>query len=443
MPIFDRLDGKMPEDDEQPHKDADKGREPRLVPAQLGSRMVSLAALVEKIVNTFIEEHSDSQTLREADTETKRLKLILETVNYVLAVESVHPTDTAKAEIIAQTYSELFGYGPLDALFIDERITTILLEGIDKASVRYGHGELVTLSPLFEDLEHMQRIIGRLLMDAGVELRESQPYLETGLIVGDRSVSLNLVSPPVAPQLNVDIRVHPKTLPTLDDLVMQNILNEKAAEFLRALVKSSHGFLIVGDPESGKTTLLSVLAQLLLAPEQVISVERAGELRLPAGAQRLMTKWTVGNQTGISFGEQIGAALEKKPTCILLDEVRADEPEMIAPLLSSAAVPRQIWSFRGTVEAKRLQNALGMLARRADTSRSEVMVTTLYRRLPFIVTVRRRENKLQLYSIGEWQFRDNSDYPTYTLLMKQDEGNLVSIGQKPTHDFGLPDDFWI
>src|SRR5690349_10366063 len=120
MPVFDRLNGKTPENDEEPRKDADKGREPRLVPAQLGARMVSQAALLEKIVSAFTAEHSNSATLREADTETKRIKLILETVNYVLATESIHPTANDKADIISKAYSELFGYGPLDALFLDE-----------------------------------------------------------------------------------------------------------------------------------------------------------------------------------------------------------------------------------------------------------------------------------------------------------------------------------
>jgi hypothetical protein len=49
---------------------------------------------------------------------------------------------------------------------------------------------------------------------------------------------------------------------------------------------------------------------------------------------------------------------------------------------------------------------------------------------------------LQLYSIGEWQFKDGSDYPTYALLMEQREGKLSISGQKPTHELNLPADFW-
>jgi pilus assembly protein CpaF len=404
--------------------------------------MVSLAALLEKVVSAFTAEHSDSPALREADTETKRLKLILETTNYVLAVESAHPSADVKAELIGRAYSELFGYGPLDALFTDERITTIALEGVDKASVRYGHGELTTLPPLFEDPAHLQRVIARLVMDAGAELREEQPYLEAGLLIAGRPVCVNVVAPPITLQLTADIRVHPKTLPSLEALVAQGFMTANAAEFLRALMSSPHGVMIVGDTESGKTTLLSVLSQLLPTPETTTAVERAGELRLPTGVRRLVTRWAVGEQAGVSFGAQIGDAVEGQPACILLDEVRADEPTSIAPLLTNHEGIRQIWSFRGTVEAKRLHNSLGMLARRADMSRSEEMVTALYKRLPFIITVRRREGKLQLHSVGEWQFSDNADYPTYTLLMERRGGELVTTGAVPRYAAALPAAFW-
>jgi pilus assembly protein CpaF len=434
MPILDRVNGNnpMPEDDEQPNKDADKGREPHLVSGQLGTRMVSVAALVERIVSAFITEYTDSPALREADNASKRLKLILDTANYILSIESVSLSADEKANVVSRVYSELFGYGPLDALFLDDRVTTIELEGVDKVSVRYGHGDLEKLKPLFDDDAHMQRVIARLLMDAGAELREDQPIIETGLIVGDRPVGLNIVSPPITPQLTTDIRVHPRVLPTLDDLVTSEFLTEQAATLLRGLIASPYGLMIVGDAESGKTTLLSILLQLLEQPESIITVERAGELRLPPGAARLMTQWKTGNQAGVTFGAQINNALEKSLQCLVLDEVRADEPETIAPLLMAIESPRQIWSFRGAAETKRLQSALGMLARRADSSRSEEMVRALYQRLPFVIAVRRFEGRLQLYNIGEWQFIDGADYPNYVALMGRQSGELILTGKKPS-----------
>src|SRR5690606_26253116 len=103
--------------------------------------------------------------------------------------------------------------------------------------------------------------------------------------------------------------------------------------FLAALVASPYGLIVVGDTESGKTTLLDALANRLPAEAHVSSVERAGELRLPAAATRRTVRWPLGDEPGKSFGEQIWAALADAPDVLVLDEVRADDPAAIAPLL--------------------------------------------------------------------------------------------------------------
>lgn len=424
-------------------RDADKGREPELISGQMGRRMLSMQALLERIERQFRDEHGKggevSPALREADTPTKRLKLVLSVVDYVLAVESIVALSSDdKAALIGKAYSDLFGYGPLDELFLDERVTTIALDGPNKVAVRYGHGDLTPLAPIFQDEAHLTRILQRLLVDAGVDdgtdIFAMQPFVEAGLTIEGRPVCVNLIAPPLTTSYTVDIRVHPKQAVTLDDLAASGFMTEEAAHLLKALAASEQGFVIVGDTESGKTTLLGALAQYISQPEKVIAVERASEIHLPEGMQRLAPRWlSHDNPTAITFGQQIGAALEQKPACILLDEVRADEPQSIAPLLSEGQVPRQIWSFRGPFDHKRLRNALAMLARRADMSQGEALVHALYDRLPFVITVWRTSanGKIRLYNIGEWQQR-GAEYPEYVLLMDTEDGVLRATGDKPT-----------
>lgn len=429
--------------DEQKPPGGEASRQPHWIPGQMGRRLYSMAALAERIEAAFIEEYGlDSPALREADTPARRLKLVLGTADYILAVESVQLSTVEKADLVGRVYSDLFGYGPLDALFLDERVTTIALEGADQAAVRYGHDDLTALGAIFQDEGHLRRVLKRLLRDAGAELRDDQPYIETGLRVGDRPVGINLVAPPVTLRLTADIRVHPARLPDADSLVESGFWTPQAGALLKALAASPHGLIIVGEPESGKTTLLSLLAGWLPQPERALAVERAGELRLPPQIERLAARWPVGDAPGVSFGEQIGRALGLQPGCLLLDEVRADEPLSIAPLLTKPDAPRLIWSFRGPIFEKRLSSALGMLARRADMSQSEDMVRALYRRLPFVVTVNRLNGALRLWSIGEWQFKHSPDYPTYVPLMRIENGELRLTGERPAQALDLPESFW-
>lgn len=404
-------------------------RLPKLVEGRRGTRLYSIAALVERVLDQFAAEHgADSPALREADTPAKRLRLILDAANYVLAVESVSLSADERAELVNKAYSELFGYGPLDALFVDERVTTIALKGADRAAVRYGHGELTSVGPLFDDDAHLQRILSRLLLDAGAQYREDLGIIETGLKVGDRPVSLSLVMPPYTMEANADIRIHPAQPPSLADLVASEFMTEESAALIGQIAASPYGFAIVGEPETGKTTLLNAIAHALPV-DGLFSVERAGELQLPPGAARLRAEWAVDEKQGITFGDQILTALAKSPACLLLDEVRADEPNTIAPLLELENPPRQIWAVRGAPDAKRLQSALGMLARRANIGSGEALVHALYERLPFVLTVARIHERLQLFSVAEWQSRVDTDYPDYVMLFQYQEGAARPTGK--------------
>jgi hypothetical protein len=293
--------------------------------------------------------------------------------------------------------------------------------------------------PLFDDYEQMTRMMARLLRNAGAAMRQDVPYIESGLVIEGRRVSVNLVTPPVAPMVTAVIRLHPRQLPPLADFVE----SEQAQALLAAIARSTHGLVVVGESETGKTTLLSMLAREA-ALEPAVSVERAGELDLPVGVERLTVQWAEegDDESGRTFGDQIAAALEHSPRVLLLDEVRADEPKSIVPLLTADPAPRLLWTFRGTTSSKRLGAALGTLARMGDPARSEVLVKALYERLPFVLTVRRRQGRLELHGVAEWQFAPGAAYPDYVELMVPGWEGIELTGRRARLPLDLPDGFW-
>lgn len=427
----------------------EEAHEPELISSRTG-RTISVYGLVERIIEEFELEHGEgeSDAIKASSSDLERRKLIRDIAEYIFGVESVRLSPHEQAQMIAMANAEIFGYGPLDTLFADESVSTISLEGSRKIGVRYGPGQdLKIIDPVFDDTPHMQRIIQRLLSHAGTELNVNVPIIEAGLTIKERRVSLSVAVPPFAPEMAVDIRVHPSQAPTIDDWIEKGILNQKTGILLEAIIKSEHGLIIVGDTESGKTTLLSMLVQNL-SGDGLVTVERASELILPDGAERLTTKWAKGEETGLSFGEQIRVAIDKQAENLVIDEIRNDEPEAIAPLLTNDNVPRQIWSFRGTSEVKRLTSALGMLARMADSTQPEHMVYQLYKRLPFIVVIKRRKGKLQLRAIAEWQLPDDANasddfvYANYVPLMEVEWDDCELTSKRPGLALDLPDDFW-
>jgi len=411
----------------------------------LTGRTISTRGLVEHIIDQFHLEHGegDSDAVQNAKTDVERRTLVRDVVQYVIGVESAQLSAKQQARLIATAYREIFGYGPLDTLFANPDVTTITLEGSQKISVRYAPGgNLQQLEPIFDDTHHVRRTVDRLLRDANAELHADVPIIETGLTINERRVSLSVTGPPFSPEISVDIRVHPADQPTLADLVASEFMPDEARTLLEAIIQSEHGIIIVGDTESGKTILVSALLRHLPDVDGLMTVERAGEIELPTGADQLMPQWSVGDKKGISFGEKINIALAFDPKTLVLDEIRADEPHSIADLLRKDDVPRQIWSFRGASEAKRISSSLSMLARMADRSQAEAMVLNLYRRLPFVIIVKRRKGYLQLREIGEWQFTDDSEYANYVPLMERGWETCERTGKRPQHDLDIPASFW-
>jgi Flp pilus assembly CpaF family ATPase len=412
-----------------------------VIPTRTG-HLVSYRGLLERIMEQFYAEY-DENFIKQVESDVQKRTMVRDVANYVFSVESVQLSLKEQADLIQKVYSDVMSYGVLDPLLADPTITTIAIEGVEKLAVRYAPGtELVPQERIFEDTRHLRRTLERLIHDAQAEFRDDIAILEVGLDIQGRRVCVNVATPPVVTILRADIRVHVPQLPTLDDLITQNILTPQSAQVLQALVASPHGFVIVGDTESGKTTLLSALAQLLPNPTSVISVERAGELRLPKGASQKVVQWAKGEHVGANFAQRVQQALDEKPTCLLLDEVRADEPTAITPLLSGDDVPRLIWSCRGASDPKRIRSALGIIARMSDPTQPEVMVQRLYERLPFIVTVKRRKGRILLLEIAEWQYPHEADYPDYVALLEMGWEALEITGKRPKHPLNLPDDFW-
>lgn len=394
-------------------------RTPQFVTSERG-RVVSIAGLTERIIEEFhIEFDDDSLALQDADTQTKRRSLLRDVADYVIGIESVQLSLSDKAQILQKAYSEIFGYGPLDAYFADPAVTTISLENKQGISVRFGPAsELIAQEDLFDDWHHVRRTIKRLLKDADAELRSDIPIVEAGLTINGRRVCANVVSPPFSADLMADIRVHSADPIHLESWVEQGMMPQLAADFLRQLAKSDYGFAIVGDTESGKTSLMSSILAETEMGEGLHSVEWAGELTLPDGATASKVQWPVGDDEGVTFAERVLEVMETQPASIVLDEVRADDAGAIAPLLAHEGQLRQMWVIRGASEPKRIQSAISMLARRADSAHSESMVKNLYKKLPFVIVLKRRRDRLELLEIAEWQpAEDGSGYFDYVPLI--------------------------
>jgi hypothetical protein len=268
---------------------------------------------------------------------------------------------------------------------------------------------MTAVDAYFDDVGHLMRVIHRILLSAGAQLSETDPFVEIGTVLAGRPARLTVAAPPVSPVLNVEVRLHPAQPATLDSLVAAGMLDESAANLLRAILAAGHGLMIAGDSGAGKTTLLgALLSQLSSGATSTIVVERAAELQIPDQVKRLAVVWPAPDQHPADFAQQILAALEKRPNWLVLDEVRFDETQAMWQALTidpgNGERPRCLWAFRGTTNPIRLRAAFSMSVRRAQPGiEQEFIHSALLDRLPFVALLDRRDEKLRVISIGEWQ----------------------------------------
>ncbi|MBN1287975.1 MAG: Flp pilus assembly complex ATPase component TadA [Anaerolineae bacterium] len=387
---------------------------------QPGGRRVSFNALLEQIEAQFEAENAGRVDIfRAAQTVEARRALLIESANYVLANESIFLSRADKQRLIDAAYAGVFGFGPLAPYFDDESITQITIDGPDNVNARDGFGELARLPVWFEDTAHLRRTVERLLMVQGAQLIEWNFFVEIGVELHGRPVRLSIITPPVTPRLQVEMRLHPRQALTLDDLIARAMLTEAAAQRITERLAAGNGMLIVGPAGAGKTTLLGALLGALPGP--VTLVQRAAELRpLPEASITEMNTFPPGDDDpGWTMNERVEAILSgPPPDWLVLDEVRDDAGPAAWAALNAPV--QNVWVFRGHPQKPlRVVSALGMAVRRVPQAMGldSAAINGLFaEQLPLVVSLSIRDGAPRVVGVGRFVLRTDGglDLEPYT-----------------------------
>ena len=226
--------------------------------------------------------------------------------------------------LVTELMDEVLGLGPLEPLLLDETVSDILVNGPDLIFVE-RRGMLEKSNARFMDERHLLRVIDKIVSRVGRRIDESQPWVDARLDDGSR---VNAIIRPCAidgPSLS--IRKFSADKLTLDKLVKFGALNQEAATFLEAVVKSRLNVLISGGTGSGKTTMLNAMSSFIDPRQRIVTIEDAAELQLQQEhVVRLETRPANVEGTGqISQRELVKNALRMRPDRIVIGEVRGNE----------------------------------------------------------------------------------------------------------------------
>jgi pilus assembly protein CpaF len=272
-----------------------------------------------------------SRVLEEAGTripralpDAEREQRIRELVDEIIELDDIRVSPTQRRSIIRQVVSDTVGYGPLDELMTDDRVSEIMCNGPDIIYVeRSGRIERTDLA--FGDEAHLRSVINRIARSAGRRIDESSPMVDARMADGSR---MNAILPPLA--LNgpvLTIRRFPEVRLTPESLVAAGTYTMDLIGFVEACVRAKLNVVVAGGTSTGKTTALNVLSQFIDDRERIITIEDSAELSLrqPHVISLEARPPNTEGEGRVTIRELLVNALRMRPDRLIIGECRGGE----------------------------------------------------------------------------------------------------------------------
>jgi len=242
----------------------------------------------------------------------------------VIDEEGLALTRAERVRMLEQITDEIIGLGPMEPLLRDETVTEIMVNGPRQVYIERA-GRLELTNVVFQNDDHVMRIIDRIISPIGRRIDESSPMVDARLTDGSR---VNAIIPPlslIGPVITV--RKFSASPFTVDDLIRFGTSTPEMFDFLRACVEARLNIFVSGGTGSGKTTTLNVLSSFIPNDERIITVEDAAELQLRQ--EHVVTLESrpsnIEGKGAVPIRELVKNCLRMRPDRIIVGECRGGE----------------------------------------------------------------------------------------------------------------------
>jgi pilus assembly protein CpaF len=312
------------------NRPAMNGRTTAKTPSQ-SSRVPSVESIEGVTADVYhIRDRVQRKLLAETDGDVDlnhapQMRQVIETYfNQVLAEENLLYTRANRKRLLEWVTADILGYGPLEPLLQDPTITEVMANGHEDVYIeRYGKIEKTQV--VFENEDHLMRIIDRIVSPLGRRVDEASPMVDARLPNGYR---VNATIPPLSldgPLLT--IRKFAQTPYTAQDLIANGTLTPRLVAFLRACVEARINLVISGGTGTGKTTLLNVVSAFIPSNERIITIEDTAELQMKQDHVLRVEKRppNVEGTGEVTIRQLVINALRMRPDRIIVGEARGGE----------------------------------------------------------------------------------------------------------------------
>ena len=254
----------------------------------------------------------------------KQREFVAQSISEIYERAQLKLPDGIRQQLTRDVLDEVLGYGPIQPLLDDPDVSEVMVNGAKKIYVE-KKGQLIKTAIVFEDDQHVMRLIEKIISPLGRRVDADSPAVDARLPDGSR---VNAIIPPVAIDgPSITIRKFRKDKLGVQQLIEIGSLTENMAIFLRACVLARLNIIISGGTGSGKTTLLNALSSFIPEEERIITIEDAAELQLQQEhVVRLETRTASTEGQGVvSIRDLVRNSLRMRPDRIVVGECRGGE----------------------------------------------------------------------------------------------------------------------
>lgn len=417
---------------------ASSGLEPEIIPIRSTLKQTKdWIAVADRIRQQLQEQHLDDfvASLMDADAR-QRVRFYISDLLRMSRAGSLPGTLEDVTQFVQKEITEL---GILQPLLDDASVVNIEING-PKQIVIEKSGQVMQVTDVsFEDIDHLYRIINRMLNVMGKQLTSNEPVIDTvyhgtrvcAVADRERRSGLSMGSPIVS------IRKFPPRVLSDEEYIASGTASSEMLEFLSFAIRAGSSVVSVGGTNAGKTTAIIRFLLYLDRLTRVISIEDSPEVMLSSKEQylqypnliSLLTKIVEDPAKSYPPSRLIRTTLRLNPWGFLIGESRDEDGA--SEMLKAANTGHVVWTSthgNGMDEgATRILQLCGNTpAAAAQISQSLDL---------FLFLQRQRDGRRPIMGIGELVRYEGVEKPIMNVIFRFDRNTKrhIQVGYLKTN----------
>ncbi|WP_411347079.1 ATPase, T2SS/T4P/T4SS family [Paenibacillus sp. WLX2291] len=394
-------------------------------------------AVAERIRQQLQEQHLDDFVASLMDAEARQRVRFY--ISDLLRMSPAGSLPGALEDVTQFVQKEITELGILQPLLDDPSVVNIEINGPKQIVIEKSGQVMQVTDVAFEDIDHLYRIINRMLNVMGKQLTSNEPVIDTvyhgtrvcAVADRERRSGLSMGSPIVS------IRKFPPRVLSDEEYIASGTASPDMLAFLSFAVRAGSSIVSVGGTNAGKTTAIIRFLLYLDRLTRVISIEDSPEAMLSSKEQyldypnliSLLTKIVEDPAKSYPPSRLIRTSLRLNPWGFLIGESRDEDGA--SEMLKAANTGHVVWT---TTHGNGMEEGATRILQLCGNTQAAAAQISQSLDL-FLFLQRQRDGRRPIMGIGELVRYEGVEKPVMNVIFRFDRNSKrhIQVGHLKTN----------